>query len=148
VVIAERLPEPIEKGLPGTGLLAHAAVSKFADHLPLYRQEAIFRRLGVELSRSTMCDLRAVCAELLKALVKEMTRRILQSKVIQTDDTPVTVQIAGGGTRTGRLRVYRGDRDHPFIVYDYTPDRSSDGPEHFLKGYRSGYPPVGCVLWL
>ena len=56
VVIAERLPEPIEKGLPGPGLLAHVAVSKFADHLPLYRQEAIFKRFGVELARSTMCS--------------------------------------------------------------------------------------------
>ena len=56
VVIAQRLPEPIEKGLPGPGLLAHVAVSKYADHLPLYRQEGIFKRYGVELSRSTMCD--------------------------------------------------------------------------------------------
>jgi transposase len=54
VVIAARLPEPIEKGLPGTGLLAHVITSKLADHLPLYRQEAIFRRHGVELARSTM----------------------------------------------------------------------------------------------
>ena len=64
VVIAERLPEPIEKGLPGPGLLAHVIVSKYADHLPLYRQEGIFRRHGVELSRSTMCDWMAVAAEL------------------------------------------------------------------------------------
>jgi transposase len=53
VVIAERLPEPIEKGLPGPGLMAHVAVGKYADHLPLYRQEAIDRRFGLELSRST-----------------------------------------------------------------------------------------------
>src|SRR5262245_43483002 len=55
VVIAERLPEPIEKGLPGPGLIAHVAVSKYADHLPLHRQEGIFKRFGVELSLSTMC---------------------------------------------------------------------------------------------
>ena len=59
-MIAERLPEPIEKGLPGPGLMAHVAVSKYADHLPLYRQEGIFKRFGVELSRSTMCDWMAV----------------------------------------------------------------------------------------
>ena len=67
VVIADRLPEPIEKGLPGPGLLAHIAVSKYADHLPLYRLEGIFKRFGVELSRSTMCDWMAVAAELLDA---------------------------------------------------------------------------------
>ena len=91
IIIAERLPEPIEKGLPGPGLLAHVVVSKYADHLPLYRQEGIFRRHGVELSRQTMCDWMAVCAELLEPISKRCTRLILKSQVIQTDDTPVTV---------------------------------------------------------
>ena len=68
IVIAERLPEPIEKGLPGPGLLAQVVVSKYADHLPLYRQEGIFRRHGVELSRQTMCDWMAVCAGLLEPI--------------------------------------------------------------------------------
>ena len=77
VVIAERLPEPIEKGLPGPGLLAHVAVSKYADHLPLYRLEGIFKRSGVELSRSTMCDWMAVVAELLEPIVKLMLSQIL-----------------------------------------------------------------------
>src|SRR5262249_24575454 len=140
VVIAGRLPEPIEKGLPGPGPLAQVAVSKYVDHLPLYRQEGIFRRHGVGLSRSTMCDWMAVAAELLEPLVKEMRRRVLLSKVIGTDDTPVVVQIPGGsGKKTGRLWVYVGDRDHRFLVYDYTPDRSAEGPERFLKGYRAGY---------
>ena len=140
VVIAPRLPEPIEKGLPGTGLLAHVVTSKLADHLPLYRQEGIFRRHGVELSRSTMCDWMAASAGLLEPIVKAMARRVLASKVIGTDDTPVTVQDhAGKGSKTGRLWAYLGDRDNPFIVYDYTPDRSRDGPERFLKDYRAGY---------
>ena len=140
VAIAERLPEPIEKGLPGDGLLAHVVTSKFADHLPLYRLEGIFRRHGVELARATMCDWTAACAGLLEPIVAAMTRRVLASRVIGTDDTPVKVQDHGGpGVRTGRLWAYLGDRDHPFVVYDYTPDRSRDGPERFLKGYRAGY---------
>jgi transposase len=140
VAIAPRLPEPIEKGLPGTGLLAHVVTSKLADHLPLYRQEGIFRRHGVELSRSTMCDWLAACAGLLEPIVGAMARRVLASKVIGTDDTPVTVQDhAGKGSKTGRLWAYLGDRDNPFVVYDYTPDRSRDGPERFLAGYRAGY---------
>ncbi|HEY1562256.1 MAG TPA: IS66 family transposase [Caulobacteraceae bacterium] len=140
VVIAQRLPEPIEKGLPGTGLLAHVITSKFADHLPLYRQEGIFQRNGVELARSTLCDWMAACAGLLEPIIKAMLRRILASKVIATDDTPVTVQDhAGKGVKTGRLWAYLGDRDNPFIVYDYTPDRTASGPERFLKDYRSGY---------
>ena len=87
VVIAERLPEPIEKGLPGPGLLAHVAVSKYADHLPLYRQEGIFKRSGVELSRSTMCDWMAVVASLLDPIVQVMFKRVLMSEVVQTDDS-------------------------------------------------------------
>jgi transposase len=137
VVIAQRLPEPIEKGLPGPGLLAHVIVSKYADHLPLYRQEGIFRRHGVELSRQTMCDWMAVSAELLEPIVKAMHREILRSRVIQTDDTTVPVLDRSlGKTKTGRLWDYLGDRDHPYVVYYYTPDRSSEGPLRMLDGYN------------
>jgi transposase len=140
VVIAPRLPEPIEKGLPGTGLLAHVAVSKFADHLPLYRLEGIFQRDGVELARSTMCDWMATVAELLEPIVGAMIRQVLASKVIGTDDTPVKVQDhKGKGVKTGHLWAYIGDRDNRFIVYDYTPTWGGDGPERFLRGYTSGY---------
>ncbi len=139
VIIAERLPEPIEKGLPGPGLMAQVIVSKYADHLPLYRQEGIFRRHGVELSRQTMCDWMAVSAELLEPIVAEMHCEILKSRVIQTDDTPVPVLDRSlGKTRTGRLWDYLGDRDHPHVVYDYTPDRSGEGPQRMLDGYE-GY---------
>ena len=140
VVIADRLPEPIEKGLPGPGLLAQVIVSKYGDHLPLYRQERIFARHGVELSRQTTCDWMAVSAELLAPICKAMLKRVLESRVIQTDDTPVRVQDpTTGAMSTGRLWTYLGDWAHRFIVYDYTPDRSADGPERILQEFRSGY---------
>ena len=139
VVIAERLPEPIEKGLPGPGLMAQVIVSKYADHLPLYRQEGIFKRFGVELSRSTMCDWMAAAAGLLEPLVKAMLKRVLLSEVVQTDDTPVPVQDHDGkGIKTGRLWVQIGDGKNRFIVYDYTSDRSAAGPERIFKGF-TGY---------
>ena len=139
VVIADRLPEPIEKGLPGPGLLAQVAVSKYADHLPLYRQEAIFQRFGVELARSTMCDWVAAAAALLEPIVKAMLRRVLLSRVVQTDDTTVPVQDHdGSGIKTGRLWVQIGDGNNHFLVYDYTPDRSGAGPARIFKGYK-GY---------
>lgn len=139
VVIAERLPEPIEKGLPGPGLMAHVAVSKYADHLPLYRQEGIFKRFGVALSRSTLCDWMAAAADLLEPIVREMLKRVLKSKVVQTDDTPVKVQDHDGkGIKTGRLWVQIGDHDHRYTVYDYTPDRSAAGPRRVFQGYK-GY---------
>lgn len=139
VVIAQRLPEPIEKGLPGPGLLAHVAVSKYADHQPLYRQEGILKRSGVELSRSTLCDWMATTAGLLEPIVAEMFRRVLMSKVVRTDDTPVKVQDHDGkGIKTGRLWVQIGDHKHHYTVYDYTPDRSGDGPRRVFKEYK-GY---------
>jgi transposase len=119
--------------------LAHIAVSKYADHLPLYRLEGIFKRSGVELSRSTMCDWMAVTAELLSPIVKLMLSKILASQVVRNDDTPVPVQDhAGKGIKTGRLWVCVGDHDHPYVVYDYTPDRSAAGPREIFKDFE-GY---------
>ena len=91
VLTAPKPMQPIEKGLPGPGLLAHVAVSKHADHLPLYRQEGIFERAGVPLSRQTMGDWMRRCAQLVSPLFDLMKQRVLQSKVMQTDDTPVRV---------------------------------------------------------
>jgi transposase len=139
VVIADRLPEPIEKGLPGPGMLAHVVVSKYADHLPLYRLEGIFKRSGVELSRSTMCDWMAAVAGLLEPIVKRMQGLILTSRVVQNDDTTVPVQDhSGKGIKTGRLWVSIGDHDHRYTVYTYTPDRSATGPQEIFKDFR-GY---------
>ena len=139
VVTAEKPMAPIEKGLPGPGLLAHVAVSKYGDHLPLHRQGEIFHRHGVELSRQTMCDWMRECAELVSPLYELMKAQVLDSKAVQTDDTPVPVLDPDlPRTRTGRIWTYVGDGAHPYTVYDYTPNRSRDGPEEFLKGYR-GY---------
>src|SRR5271156_192571 len=139
VIIADRLPEPIEKGLPGPGLLARVIVSKYADHLPLYRQEGILAREGVAISRQTMCGWMARCADLLKPIYDAMVKAVLQSMAIQTDDTPVDVLEPGReGTRTGRIWIAIGDRDHRYWVYDFTPDRSGNGPARVFKDYR-GY---------
>jgi len=137
VVTAAKPTAPIEKGLPGPGLLAQVAVSKYGDHLPLHRQEAIFRRQGVELPRQTMGDWMRAGAELVRPLYELMKQRVLNSKAIQTDDTPVPVLDPKlPRTRTGRLWTYLGDGQHPYTVYDYTPSRSRDGPEAFLKAFR------------
>jgi transposase len=139
VVTAEKPTAPIEKGLAGPGLLAQVAVSKYGDHLPLHRQADIFRRQGVEISRQTMGDWMRACADLARPLYELMKQGVLGSKAVQTDDTPVPVlDPALPRTRTGRIWTYVGDDDHPFTVYDYTPNRSRDGPEAFLKAFQ-GY---------
>jgi transposase len=139
VVTAERPSSPIEKGLAAPGLLSYVMVSKYGDHLPLYRLERILERHGIQIARSTMCDWAAQCADLLRPLHELMIQRVLQSKVIHTDDTPVDVlDRSRTQTRTGRFWVYLGDHDHPQTVFTYTASRSRDGPREFLRGW-SGY---------
>ena len=129
----------IDKGLAGPGLLAWIAVSKFADHLPLYRQENIFARLGLDIPRSTQCGWLGQVAQLLEPLHERMAREILLSSKVHTDDTPIDLLDPGRGkTQTARFWVYVGDDAHPFTVFDFTPSRSRDGPEKFLKGFK-GY---------
>jgi len=131
--------QPIEKGLPGPGLLAQVAVSKYADHLPLHRQTQLFARHGVTLSRQTLCDWMGRAALLAAPLVHLMQQQILQSKALQTDDTPVAVlDPTLPRTKTGRIWTYVGDAAHPYTVYDYTPDRSRAGPDQFLEPF-TGY---------
>ena len=110
-----------------------------ATCFPLHRQEAIFARQGVDLSRQTMCDWMRQCAELVSPLVDLMKERVLSSKVVQTDDTPVPVLDPElPRTRTGRIWTYVGDALHPYTVYDYTPNRCREGPDEFLKDFH-GY---------
>jgi transposase len=139
VTTAETPPRPIEKGIPGPGLLAHVAVSKYQDHLPLYRQERIFERQGLRIARSTLCDWVAATAGIMEPLYKAMVEDVLASRILHTDDTPVSVLDRSlDRTRTARLWVYVGDKEHPFTVFDYTTSRRRDGPQSFLDGFR-GY---------
>src|SRR5690349_10591217 len=88
---ATKPPQPIEKSTAGASLLAQVIVSKFADHLPLHRQEKIFERHGVEISRKSMCGWMAQCADLLNPLYVAAKKVLFGSKVIGTDDTGVKV---------------------------------------------------------
>ena len=139
VSVAPLPPQPIEKGLPAPGMLAHVAVSKYEDHLPLHRLERVFERAGLDIARSTMCDWVRHVADLLEGVWRHMKAEVLLSGLIQTDDTPVKVQDEKRETlRTSRLWVYLGDHEHPSVVFDYTASRSRDGPVKFLGDYR-GY---------
>jgi len=139
IVSAPKPAMPIDKGLPGPGLLAHIIVSKYFDHLPLYRQEKIFERQGVVLARSTTCDWMAACAQLLRPLYGEMVAAVLQARWLHTDDTPVkNLQPQPGTTSTARFWIYYGDRDHPYNVFDFTLNRKRDGPQTFLAKFH-GY---------
>jgi transposase len=139
VIAAAKPPQPIAKGLPGPGLLAHLIVSKYVDHLPLYRLERIYERQGVFLPRSSLCDWLAACAQLLRPLYQLLMGVTLQSRALHTDDTPIKLQDPQTHTlSTARLWVYLGDAAHPYNVFDFTINRKRDGPQQFLANF-SGY---------
>lgn len=126
----------VEKGLAGPGLLAHVVVSKFDDHLPLYRQSRIFGRQGLDVSRSTLCGWIARAADLLAPIYLAMKLDVLASKVIQTDDTTVRLLEATEEPRCGRLWAYLGDLLHRQTVYDFTRTREGKHVRAFLGGYQ------------
>jgi len=131
-------PRPIPGGIAGPGLIAEVCVGKFGDHLPLYRLEDILTRYGVYISRSTLCDWMKAVASLFRPLYELQCQRVLQSSLMWTDDTRVTVLGGEKGSFKGYFWTYIGDERNPYSVYDFTASRSRDGPASFLEGY-SGY---------
>lgn len=127
---------PIDKGLPGPGLLAYVATAKFGDYLPLYRLENFFAREGFELDRSTMCVWMADVARLVRPLYDRMVQRVLQAHVLATDDTVMPMQHPGK-TQKARMWIYQGDEARPYNVFAFTLSRNRDGPAEFLKDFRS-----------
>jgi transposase len=143
IVQAPAPSRPIDRGLAGPGLLAHVLVSKYADHVPLYRQSEIYAREGVDLDRSTLAGWVGATSELLTPLVQAVRDHVLAASKLHADDTPVPVLAPGTGkTRTGRLWTYvRDDRpsgsaDAPAVWFAYTPDRKGERPREHLKRYR------------
>ncbi len=133
---------PVPRGRAGPGLLAHVVVSKFADHLPLYRQSQIYAREGVELSRSTLADWLGQVSWLLQPLVDRIATHVMASPKLHADDTPVPVLAPGTGkTATGRLWVYLRDNrrwrpsDKPAALFRYSPDRKGERPREHLKAF-------------
>jgi transposase len=130
---APAMPTPRGRATPA--MLAHLLVSKYCDHLPLYRQCEIYAREGLELDRSTLCDWVGQAAWLLDPIVDAIRTHVFAAEKIHGDDTTVPVLAPGlGRTKTGRLWVYVRD-DRPFCgeappaaAYFYSPDRAGAHP--------------------
>lgn len=143
-IVQAPLPSrPIERGRPGPGLLAHVLVSKYADHLPLYRLSQIFAREGVDLDRSTMADWVGRSTALLEPLADLIGRVVRQGNALFADDTPVKM-LAPGNKKTRTARVWAYVRDEhawsgqapPCAWYQFTADRKGDHPVSHLSGYK------------
>jgi transposase len=136
---------PIEKGRPGPGLLAHVAVSKYCDGLPLYRQAGILERQGIDVDRATMAQWIGHVAWWLTPLAELIGSTIMAQPVIWTDDTPIRTLAPGTGkTRQARFWCYAVDpcpykgAGHPAAYYRYSADRKGERPRLHLEGF-SGY---------
>jgi transposase len=136
-------PRPIARAMAAPGLLAQIIVAKYADHCPLYRQQGIYRRSGVELDRATLAAWVGGVARLLEPLVDVLGRYVLAAEKVHADDTPVPVLDPGRGkTKTGRLWTYVRDdrpaasRDPPAVWYRYSPNRKGEHPQTHLRHFR------------
>jgi transposase len=142
IVQAEAPSRPIQRGVAGPGLLAHVLVSKYCDHLPLYRQSEIYAREGVELERSTLADWVGGTSQLLEPLVEVLRRHVMAGGKLHADDTPVPVLAPGNGkTKTGRLWTYvrddrpAGDATPAAVWFAYSPDRKGEHPQAHLGNF-------------
>jgi len=141
VLLASMPKQPIPKSIAGPGLLSHILVSKYDDHLPLYRQAEIWGRSGVDLDRGTLCRWVMKCGKLFKPLVTLMREDILNSEYIQADET--TVQVMGEKGRKNTSKSYMwayktGGNDKFKVIYEYSPSREGDVAATFLSGFK-GY---------
>jgi transposase len=132
-------PHVIDKGIPTTGLLAQVLVAKYADHLPLYRQERIFGRAGLTLPRSTLAEWVGACGVQLQPLVDALREAVLQDPVLHADETPVSM-LAPGKKKTHKAYVWAYSTtpfaDLKAVVYDFAPSRAGEHARAFLGAWR------------
>jgi transposase len=142
LVQAPVAPHVIDKGVPTSGLLAQVLVAKFADHLPLYRQEAIFGRAGLAIPRSTLAQWVGSCGVQLQPLVDAMKAELLLQPVLHADETPVAMLDPGAGkTHRAYLWTYCSTalQGTKLVVFDFAESRASRHPAEFL-----GHPGEGA----
>lgn len=136
VSVAPLPPSPIEQGMAAPGLLAHVLVSKFADHLPLNRQETMLRRSGIELPRSTLCDWVLGAADCLRPLYDHLAVAVRAGDVLHSDDTPVPLR-----EKSGTVKARAWGWVNPvarLAAYEFTASREGRHPQSFLSDWQ-GY---------
>ena len=139
ITMAPVPPQVIDKGIPTAGLLAQVLVAKYADHLPLYRQEQIFGRAGVAISRSTLAQWVGVCGVQLQPLVDALRQAILARSVLHADETPVQM-LKPGNKKTHRAYLWAyapsAFDDLKAVVYDFAESRSGEHARNFVGDWR------------
>lgn len=148
-----QLPMPktaIPKGIPTPGALAHVILSKYEDHLPLYRQERIFQRMGVDIPRNTLCNWVMKCSRLLTPLYELMKQDLLKANYLQADETPV--KVIKQNSKHYMWCYLSKSPDKPIIIYNYCQSRGGYNAKEFLEGFNNilhtdgyaGYNQIKC----
>jgi hypothetical protein len=138
VHIAPLPPQPIPKSVATPSLLAYVAVSKYADALPLYRQEKMLERIGVDLSRATLASWMIRAGELVQPLVNLIREELLDSGFVQCDESRFQVLKEPGKTAESLSYIWVQRavvEDHPLVLYEYDPSRSAEVPKRLFEGY-------------
>jgi transposase len=133
--------QPIPKSMASPGLLAHITVSKYQDALPLYRQETILRRIGVDIPRATLANWMIRTGTLIQPLINLLRDRLLEYDIVQMDETPVQVLNEAGKRAQSKSYIWvqrGGPPDRPVVLYDYDPGRGAGVPKRLLEGF-TGY---------
>ncbi len=138
IIVAEPVaPAIIDRGLAAPGLLAQVVVQKYVDHLPLYRQEAIFARHGIVLKRTTLAEWMGRIGLALQPLFDALHTELLTAPVLHADETPVAQLDPGAGkTKRAYLFVYRNTESHPIVLFDYGPTRAGKHVAAFLGDWK------------
>lgn len=118
-------------------VIADVVVKKYVEHQPLYRQQQAFDRLGIPISRQTLCDWTGWCSDQVEPVVKAVADYIRSQSLIQSDETPVRMQLADGQMETARLWAY--GLPWAEVVFDFRTDKSQDGPKEFLQGTKARF---------
>ena len=140
VVTAKKPKQPIEKSIAAPGLLAHVALSKYADALPLYRQTQMFKRLGAELDRTNLANWMVACGHLIQPLINLLQDRLHEQSVIHIDETPVQVLHEDGKKAQSKsymwVQTSLYTSTSPVVLFHYAPTRSGTVPEALLNDYH------------
>jgi transposase len=148
VVIADLPARPIDKGIPGPGLLAQIVIDKYTDHLPIHRQLQRFEREGIKLSSSTLTDwISATCA-LLDPLYEVLKTKVLSADYLQADETPIKVldKDKKGTTHRGYHWVYHAPNQR-LVLFDYREGRGREGPSEILKDFKGHLQTDGYAVY-
>jgi len=150
VSIAPLPPQVIEQGRAGASLIAHVILSKYDDHLPLYRQQQQFLRLGVNFARQTLCDWVEKGADWLQAIVREMKTELLVGDYLQVDETPVKVMDPEVQGRCAQGYLWVAGVPGGDVIFEFHPGRGQEFARELLgnfKGYlqRDGYSAYGAL---